>query len=105
MYHQVAAAFRPPRRCPTVSHRGRHSADDALAAALAAGRTVRDAAAAAGVSEKTAHRRNADPAFKARVTALRAGMVTTAAGRLAGGMAAAADVLVALLADADPGER
>lgn len=40
-----------------VAGRGRHSADDALAAELAAGKTVRDAATAAGVAERTAFRR------------------------------------------------
>ncbi len=88
-----------------MAARGRHSADDALAAELAAGKTVRDAATAAGVAERTAHRRLTDPAFKARVSEVRGGMVTTAAGRLADGMAAAADVLRALLTDADPHVR
>jgi hypothetical protein len=81
----------------TVAHRGRRNADESLAAELAAGKTVREAATAAGVSERTAHRRTADPAFKARVTDLRTQMVTRASGRLADGMTAAADVLRKLL--------
>lgn len=88
-----------------MAHRGRHSADSALAARLAAGATVRDAARDAGVSEKTAHRRNADPTFQARVLALRGQMVHTAAGQLADGMGAAAGVLRALLAHDDPHVR
>lgn len=88
-----------------MAHRGRSRADDPLAAALAAGKTVRDAATATGVSERTAHRRLTDPGFKARVTELRGGMVATAAGRLADGMAAAADVLRALLASDDENVR
>lgn len=80
--------------------RGRHSADETLAAELAAGKTVRDAATATGVAERTAFRRLTDPKFKARVSELRGRMVT-AAGRLADGMTAAADVLRALLADED----
>ncbi len=84
-----------------MAHGGRHSADDALAAELAAGRTLRDAAAAAGMSERTAHRRLQDREFVARVAALRGVMVRAAAGRLADGMTQAADVLRALLASAD----
>lgn len=74
---------------------------DPLALALAAGRSVADAAATAGVSVRTAWRRLADPAFAARVSALRTDMLRTAAGRLAGGMTAAADALTALLSDPD----
>ncbi len=85
-----------------MAHRGRVSADDALAAGLAAGKAVKVAAAAAGVGERTAFRRLTDAAFKARVSALRGDMVATAAGRLADGMAEAADVMRALLADPDP---
>jgi len=88
-----------------VAHRGRQNADDLLAAELAAGKTVRDAATAAGVAERTAHRRRTDADFKARVGALRADMVGAACGRLADGMATAADVLLALLADAGPDVR
>jgi HEAT repeat protein len=70
---------------------------DALALALAEGQTVRDAATSAGVSERTAFRRLANPEFTGQVAALRADMIRTAAGRLAAGMTAAADVLRALL--------
>ena len=48
--------------------------DERLAAELAAGRTIKDAATAASVSERTAHRRVADPAFQDRVTEHRAGV-------------------------------
>lgn len=82
-------------------HKGRANADEALALGVAAGKTVRDAAAEAGVSESTAHRRLTDPVFAARVQEIRDGLVSAAAGRLAGGMAAAADVLVALLQSQD----
>lgn len=85
-----------------MAHRGRFPADDLLAARLAAGETVRAAAYAAGVSEKTAHRRNANPIFRALVQDLRAGMVRDAAGVLAHGMTAAARTLVELLAHEDP---
>ncbi|HEY1378985.1 MAG TPA: hypothetical protein VGF55_19445 [Gemmataceae bacterium] len=80
-----------------MAHRGRRTADDALAVALAAGRTVRDAATAAGVGERTATRRTADPAFQRRVVALRGEMVKAALGRMTDGMTEAADTLRALL--------
>jgi hypothetical protein len=80
-----------------VAVRGRKSADAALALALAAGLTIEAAAERAGVSPRTAYRRLADPAFLGRVTALRDGMVERAVGRMAEGMADAADTLRQLL--------
>ncbi len=82
-----------------MAHRGRRNADEALALAVASGQTLRDAAAAAGIGERTATRRWADPAFRRRVGELRGDMVGAAAGRMADGMAEAADVLRALLDD------
>jgi hypothetical protein len=85
-----------------MAHRGRKNADDTLALALATGQTLRDAAAAAGVGERTATRRWADPAFRRRVADLRGDMVQRSLGRLSDGMAEAADVLRQLLkAEAD----
>lgn len=85
-----------------MSENVRRKGDAALLLALAAGQTVRDAAQLAGVSEKTAARRLADPAFRRRMAALRAEMVARALGRMAEGMADAADTLRRLLtADAD----
>lgn len=89
----------------TVAHGGRHNADEKLATELAAGKTVREAAAAAGVAERTAFRRLEDAAFKARVSALRSAMVTSAAGRLVDGMTEAAGVLRAGLTDEDANVR
>jgi hypothetical protein len=80
-----------------VAHRGRSNADEALALAVATGQTLRDAAAANGIGERTATRRMADPAFRRRVAELRADMVARSLGRLADGMADAADTLRALL--------
>ena len=60
---------------------------------MASGQTLRDAAAAVGVAERTAARRWADPAFRRRVGALRGEMTARAAGRLVEGMVAAADRL------------
>ena len=61
----------------TVAHRGRHSADDKLDAALASGLTVRDAA---DVAERTATRRMADAGFRRQVVELRSATVRSAAG-------------------------
>jgi hypothetical protein len=78
-------------------------ADARLLTALAAGATVRDAARRAGVSERTAHRRLADPAFRQRVTEARAEMVERALGQLADGASEAVGTLRKLLkAKADP---
>jgi hypothetical protein len=71
--------------------------DAALRLALAAGKTMRDAAAAAGISEKTATRRMADANFRRQVAALRNQMLDAGAGRLAEGVCEAADVLRELL--------
>jgi hypothetical protein len=77
-----------------MSAKTRHNRpDDALAVALAAGHTLRDAAAAAAISERTATRRWADPGFRQRVDDLRADMVNRATGKMADGMAEAANVL------------
>jgi hypothetical protein len=76
-----------------------------LAAELAAGKTVREAAGRAGISERTAHRRLEDSTFRARIAALRAEMLSAASGRLADGMVAAADVLRKLLAHRDANIR
>jgi hypothetical protein len=77
-------------------------ADESLALAVAGGQTLRDAATVAGVSERTATRRWADAAFRRRVAELRADMVVRSVGRLADGMAEAADVLRALLTPGTP---
>src|SRR5262249_32444858 len=84
-----------------VTHRGRANADELLAAALAAGKSHRDAATTAGVSQKTAFRRMQDPAFRDRVREMRASMMAAALGRLTDGMTAASDALHALAPDTD----
>jgi hypothetical protein len=62
-----------------MSENGRRKrGDDALAVALAAGKTLRDAAAVAGVAERTATRRWADPGFRIHVAELRADMMARA---------------------------
>jgi len=87
---------------PTVAHRGRRNADEALAVALAAGHTLRAAAGLAGIGERTATRRWADAAFRQRVGELRGELVQRSLGRLADGMAEAADVLRQLLGAETP---
>ncbi|HJZ60360.1 MAG TPA: hypothetical protein VKE74_35780, partial [Gemmataceae bacterium] len=84
-----------------MTHRGRANADELLAAALAAGKSHRDAAVAAGVSQRTAFRRMQDPAFKDRVREMRAAMMAAALGKLTDGMTAASDALNTLVADTD----
>jgi hypothetical protein len=80
----------------------RRKGDAALVAALASGRTVRDAAKAAGVSEATAHRRLREPAFRQAVSEARGRMVENAVGQLADASTAAVATLRALLeAEAD----
>ncbi len=81
-----------------MAHRGRRNADEALALAVASGQTLRDAAAAANLGERTAARRWADPDFRRRVNVLRGEMVQRSLGRMADGMTEAAGVLRALLA-------
>jgi hypothetical protein len=60
---------------------GRKRKGDAeLVLALACGATAENAAQKAGLSRRTVYRRLADPAFRARVTAMRAEMARRAAG-------------------------
>src|SRR4051812_36093119 len=81
-----------------MSENGRRKrGDDALALALAAGKTLRDAAAIAGVAERTATRRWADPVFRSHVAELRADMMARALGQIADGMTDAATTLRKLL--------
>jgi hypothetical protein len=68
---------------------GRKNADSALLLGLASGKTIADAAQSAGVSERTAFRR--------QVAELRAEMVSRALGKMADSMTEAADCLRALL--------
>ena len=80
-----------------MAENGRRKRDDILALALAAGQTLRDAAATAGIGERTATRRWADPEFRRYVADLRYEMTERALGKLADGMAEAGQVLRALL--------
>jgi len=76
--------------------------DDALVFAVARGLTVRQAAEEAGLGERTAHRRLADPEFRRRVSAVRGELMEQAGGRLSDAATQAVDVLRKLLdSDAD----
>jgi hypothetical protein len=75
--------------------------DDLLVAALATGRSVAAAAEKVGVSERTARRRMADPAFRRRVDDLRAEVVAEALSVLNQSMSRAAEQLRELLESAD----
>jgi len=70
---------------------------------LASGKTVKEAAAAAGVSQRTAHRRNSEPEFREKVNELRSAMLSTAAGRLLDSITDAVKVLKDQLASKDEG--
>lgn len=82
--------------------RGRSASDESVIALLAGGATVREAAVASGVSERTIARRLNEPAFVQKVAEVRSSLVASAAARLAGGMSGAADVLRDQLKSADP---
>lgn len=84
-----------------MAHRGRHMADEALAA----GRTAAEAALEAKVSVRTVERRKAEPEFARRVRELQFEMVRAASGRLSEGLAEAVEVIRELLKHADPNVR
>jgi len=60
----------------------RHRADAALALSLAAGKKVREAAAEAGVAERTVYRRLGQPEFRQQITELRGRMIDSVVGQL-----------------------
>lgn len=70
-------------------------------AALAGGMSVRAAAEAAGMAERTAYRRWAQPEIRREVAALRAVVLQEALGRLTAGSTRAAEVVLGLLESED----
>jgi hypothetical protein len=80
-----------------MSRKGRRNADDQLLLALACGATVENAARQVGVSARTAYRRLAEPAFRRRLQALRADMVSRTAGTLTAAASEAVRTLLELL--------
>ena len=79
--------------------------DDRLISALAGGATIRDAAKSAGIGERTAHRRLADPTFRVRVAHTRHKMLDETVGRIAAAGSQAADTLRDLLTSPDESIR
>jgi len=72
-----------------------------LLVALAGGATVRKAAAAAGIGERTAYRHLENPEFRRRVLRARGEMIDSAVGRLARASTKAAGTLQKLLDSQD----
>jgi HEAT repeat protein len=67
----------------TLADNDSQKGDPTLIAALAAGASIREAAEAAGVGERTVYRRLQDPDFKRRVTQARSAFISGAVGKLA----------------------
>lgn len=85
-----------------MAERGRRKADHKLLMAYACGATVESAARQAGVSESTAQRRLADPAFQEQLQATRADMIQRTAGALSAAANEAVRTLLELLKAATP---
>src|SRR5262245_6372003 len=97
--------FAPASPTPAAStppSKGRKRGNPTLLMALACGASVAQAAAKAGISERTAYRRLTDPAFRARIETLRAEMVQRAAALLIAAAVHAAKTLIDLQAAATP---
>jgi hypothetical protein len=75
---------------------------DQLAAAVAAGQTVAEAAGAVGISARTAYRAAAEPAFKSTVDDLRRQSVSETIGKLTAAATAATQTLTELLGKRTP---
>ena len=84
---------------------GQQRRHDVLVAALARGVSHTAAAQQAGFSRRTVQRRLDDPKFRDEVRRTRDGLMSEAAGRVAGLMQSASDVLDKLLASTDEGVR
>ena len=80
---------------------------DALLQALLAHRTIREAAVAANVSERTVYNHLSDPAFEARYQAARDDVIRGISNNLRGKMNEAVDVIGDIMSDKEnrPGER
>jgi hypothetical protein len=72
-----------------------------LVVRIAAGSTIKDAAVAAGIGERTAHRHAATPAFQEAVNEARSEYVTRALGRLSAAAPLAVNTLLDLLKSAE----
>jgi hypothetical protein len=85
-----------------MSHSGRKTANEKLLMALAVGGTVEQAAQAAGVSRRTAHRRLRDPDFLRRLRQTKRDLSQRTADMLCGACGEAVKTLVALLREPAP---
>ncbi len=85
-----------------MAERGRRKVDDQLLAALACGATAEAAARSAGVSASTVQRRLREPAFRARLQALRSDVVERSAAALSASGTEAVKTLLALMKDTSP---
>lgn len=91
----------PPDPEPPAKGRSPSGARDVAAGALAAGATIKDAAAAAGVNERTVRKWLDLSEYRAAVQAMRDEAIRSALDRLGSTMSAAADALKALVGHAD----
>ena len=82
-----------------MARKSNKAAEQALLAALAIGATVENAARKAGISERTAYRRLADPDFQARVEQARRENMARTAGMLTGAALGSVKTLVDLQQD------
>jgi hypothetical protein len=82
---------------PATSGEVRLRGGQQFVVAMACGKTVRDAAREAGITERSAHRRLKNPEVLRCISELRGQAVAEALGKLTAGMSAAADVLIDLL--------
>jgi hypothetical protein len=88
-----------------MAGRGRKDADEVLALEIARGATIKAAAEKAGVSERTANRRQATPEFRKLVRALRSKMIDRATGMLGAFLPAAVAGMVKLTESPNEGIR
>ncbi|HTU18561.1 MAG TPA: hypothetical protein VMG10_10915 [Gemmataceae bacterium] len=82
-----------------MARKSNKAAEQVLLAALAIGATVENAARKAGISERTAYRRLADPDFQARVDQMRRENLARTAGMLSGAALGSVKTLVDLAQD------
>ena len=82
-----------------MARRRKQEAEHAFLSALAFGATVEQAARKAGIGERTAYRRLAEPAFRARLDEIRRETMVRTSGLLSGAALGAVKTLVDLQQD------
>src|SRR6516165_5042303 len=83
-----------------MPRKSNRAAEQVLLTALAFGATVENAARKAGIGERTAYRRLADPDFRARLSQARQEAVVRTAGMLTGAAVGSVKTMVDLQQDA-----